>query len=94
MGYSPWGCKESDMTEQLSAIRFHHRASETAEKSLGTTVPAATGEKPFLVQLLSLPSVVAQTEDAFVIKTFLDRGDEFLQVGPGTHIHVYGGKGL
>ena len=94
MGYSPWGCKESDMTEQLSAIRFHHRASETAEKSLGTTVPAATGEKPFLVQLLSLPSVVAQTEDAFVIKTFLYGGDEFLQVGPGTHIHVYGAKGL
>lgn len=42
----------------------------------------------------ALCHVVELIEDAFVIKTFLGRSTEFLQVGPGTHIRVYGGKGL
>ena len=27
MGYSPWGCKESDMTEQLSTHTFSYATS-------------------------------------------------------------------
>ena len=34
MGYSPWGGKESDMTEQLSTLAFKHKDSDAAFVSM------------------------------------------------------------
>ena len=28
IGYGPWGCKESDMTEQLTSINYHQEHSK------------------------------------------------------------------
>ena len=32
MGYSPWGCKESDMTEQL---HFHYKGLKLTSRAVG-----------------------------------------------------------
>ena len=34
VGYSPWGGKESDMTEQLSTLAFKHKDSDAAFVSM------------------------------------------------------------
>ena len=34
MGYSPWGCKESDMTERLRFTSFHRLNGDEFEQTL------------------------------------------------------------
>ena len=38
MGYSPWGCKESDMTEQLTCSLFFHCLSKDNNTNFGRIV--------------------------------------------------------
>ena len=48
MGYSPWGHKESDMTEQLTLLHFHAMN--------GGSLPARQSNATFDVLLSALPS--------------------------------------
>ena len=47
-GYSPWGCKESDMTK--------HMAHKKKKKELGNILPAVEESLPFLSTSLK-PSI-------------------------------------
>ena len=59
MGYSPWGPKESDMTEQLSMQA--HAPSEALGKNLSMSLPSlrwllAVGQRPLAYGYITLIS--------------------------------------
>ena len=57
MGYSPWGCKESDMTERLTLSHFHKVTSMAGleatevQSSMGASDKLGTSSHPLLSDL-------------------------------------------
>ena len=50
MGYSPWGLKELDMTEQLSTHRAKHSNADSLEHLNGYALPAMMGMRRKLLR--------------------------------------------